>query len=132
MADEEKAKIVSDEDWKTQAKREKEKLVEESGKAEGEEAGDAGAGQAEPGGPLPPANFMTLVNSIVMQVLYCLGRLAGPDGAEPNVNLDLAKHHIDMLDVLEEKTKGNLTKEEEAVLQNTLNQVRMAYVKISE
>jgi len=44
----------------------------------------------------------------------------------------MAKYNIDMLETLHEKTKGNLTEDEQKVLQNTLNEVRMAYVKVAE
>jgi hypothetical protein len=43
----------------------------------------------------------------------------------------MAKYHIDMLATIEAKTKGNLSEEEEAVLENMLNQVRMGYVKVA-
>ena len=46
--------------------------------------------------------------------------------------MELAKYNIDMLETLEEKTKGNLTEEEKKVLENTLSQVRMAYVQVAE
>ena len=58
---------------------------------------------------MPPASFPTLVQSLLTQILFYLGDLA-TRGAEPNVNLDMAKHQIDTLGILEEKTRGNLTK----------------------
>ncbi|GAH57754.1 unnamed protein product [marine sediment metagenome] len=45
--------------------------------------------------------------------------------------MDMAKYNIDMLEALQEKTKGNLTEQEGKVLENTLNEVRMAYVKVA-
>ncbi|GAH24193.1 unnamed protein product, partial [marine sediment metagenome] len=53
----------------------------------------------------------------------------GQGKREPD--LEMAKYNIDMLATLEEKTKGNLTEEEKRVLENTLNEVRMAYVKVA-
>ena len=56
--------------------------------------------------------------------------MEGNEKREPD--LELAKYHIDMLGTLEEKTKGNLTEQEKTVLENTLSQARMAYVKVAE
>ena len=66
---------------------------------------------------------------LTTQALFALGLLQvkGQEKREPD--LELAKYNIDMLETLEEKTKGNLTKEEETVLVNTLNELRMGYVK---
>lgn len=121
-------KIVSDEDWKQQARREKEKLADESKDKESPAQPDDA--QAPPG-PLPPANFMTLVNSLTIQIFYCLGRLQDPKD-KPKINLDLAKHHIDMLQVLEEKTKGNLTDEESRILSVALHEVRGQFVQAAQ
>ena len=72
----------------------------------------------------------TLVNSLMTQVLLYLGELA-PRGAEPQVNLDMAKFNIDLLGVLEEKTKGNLTPDEQKLLDTALYETRMRYVQIA-
>ena len=56
-------------------------------------------------------------------------KIEGQKEKEPD--LELAKYNIDMLETLQEKTKGNLTEHEEKVLENTLGQVRMAYVKVA-
>jgi hypothetical protein len=52
-------------------------------------------------------------------------------GAEPAVNLDMAKYQMDMLGVLEEKTKGNLTPTEQHLLDAALYEVRMRYVSVA-
>jgi hypothetical protein len=65
------------------------------------------------------------------QVLFYLGDIA-PRGAEPNVNLDLAKHHVDTLTMLEEKTKGNLTDEEKRTLDAALYETRMRFVAVAQ
>ena len=54
------------------------------------------------------------------------------EGQEKEPDLELAKYNIDMLETVEEKTKGNLTENEQKVLTNTLNQVRMAYVEATK
>jgi hypothetical protein len=55
--------------------------------------------------------------------------LLAVEGQQKEKNLELARYNIDMLETLEEKTKGNLSKEEAEVLDHILSQVRMAYVK---
>jgi len=68
---------------------------------------------------------------LVTQAFYALGAIKF-EGQEKEADLELARYNIDMLETLEEKTKGNLSENEETVLANTLNEIRMAYVKISE
>jgi hypothetical protein len=88
----------------------------------------ARAGRAERGErEMPAASFGSLISSIMTQALFYLGELA-PRGGEPVVNLDMAKHHIDTLGVLEEKTRGNLTPEEQKLLDSVLYDTRMRYV----
>jgi len=79
---------------------------------------------------MPDASFATLVNSLVTQILLYIGDLT-PRGVEPQVNLDMAKFNIDLLGVLEEKTKGNLTPEEQKMIDNTLYEVRMRFVSVA-
>ncbi|MDQ3440561.1 MAG: DUF1844 domain-containing protein [Planctomycetota bacterium] len=138
---EEQPSLHIDTDWKKQAQEEKKRLAEQEQKkaatpaapkpSPAEPAGmpRAGAGRGER--TLPPATFTTLVQSIVTQVLFYLGELSAR-GAEPNVNLDMAKHNIDMLGVIEEKTKGNLTDEEQRLLDGALYEARMRYVSIAQ
>jgi len=130
MAEEEKKKekkIIVDEDWKAEAQREKEILAaqEEAEKKKPQE-------EKQARGPLPQGNFAALISMLTTQALFALGLLQ-VKGQEKRVpDLELAKYNIDMLEILEEKTKGNLTKEEETVLSNTLNELRMGYVKVAE
>src|SRR5689334_10428155 len=132
---EENPSLQIDTDWKKQAQEEKRRLAEQQKLREQQAAtqappviGTAGAAATAPttapgdprqrsaasggAGPreMPPASFATLVQSLVTQALFYMGDLA-VRGGEPVVNLDMAKHHIDSLGVLEEKTKGNLTPE---------------------
>lgn len=119
-------KIIVDEDWKQQAKKEKEILAAQE-KAEKEE----GEKEKPHRGPLPKGNFAALVSMLVTQTLFALG-LIKVEGQEKEPDLEMARYNIDMLEALEEKTRGNLTEEEQKVLKNTLNEVRMAFVKLSE
>jgi hypothetical protein len=78
---------------------------------------------------LPPADFATLVLSLGSSAVAYLGEEPGLEGAEPTRNLPMAKHAIDLLSVLEEKTKGNLTSEEQQIIENLLFDLRIRYVE---
>ena len=130
MAEEEKKekkKIIIDEDWKQEAQKEKEILAarEEAEKKKAEK-------EDKHRGPLPKGNFAALISMLTTQALFALGVLQVKGQEEKEPDLGMAKYNIDMLETLKEKTKGNLTKEEETVLANTLNEIRMAYVKLAD
>ena len=80
---------------------------------------------------LPPASFAVLVSSLATQTLAMLGQIPLQDG-KPILRLDHAKHHIDTLAMLEEKTKGNLEASEMVMLNNVLHDLRMTYVQASK
>ena len=129
MADQENKedkKIIVDEDWKQEARREKEILAAKE-KAEKEEKKD----EPESRGPLPEGNFAALISMLATQALFAMGLLQVKGQEERKPDLELAKYNIDMLETIEEKTKGNLTEEEEKVLSNTLSELRMGYVRVA-
>ena len=80
-------------------------------------------------GPLPKVDFTTFVISLSSSVLVNLGEVPDPISGEKNIDLDLARHTIDVLGMLEEKTKGNLTNEEQDILKNILFELRMKFVQ---
>lgn len=84
------------------------------------------------GGPPPPASLMLLANTLATQAMGAMGLIADEKGEPIPANLDFARHFIDMLAVLEEKTKGNVTDEEAAFLKEALHQLRMAFVAVSK
>lgn len=122
----EEKKIIVDEDWKQEAQREKEILAAKE-KAEKEEKKD----EPESRGPLPEGNLAALISMLATQALFALGLLQVKGQEERKPDLELAKYNIDMLETIEEKTKGNLTDEEEKVLSNTLSELRMGYVRVA-
>ena len=129
MAKEEKKeekKIIVDEDWKAEAQKEKEILAaqEEAEKEKKQEVKEAR-------GPLPEGNFAALVSMLTTQSLFALGLLHVKGQEEKEPDLEMAKYNIDILETIQEKTKGNLTPEEETVLTNTLNELRMGYVRVA-
>ncbi len=77
---------------------------------------------------LPEIDFGTFVMSLASSALVHLGEVAHPDTGAPQANLALAKQTIDILGMLKEKTRGNLTKEEGELLENLLLDLRMKYV----
>jgi len=82
---------------------------------------------------LPPASFEFLVLSIKMQAEVQLGLMHfGEEKDRPEPNLPLARHSIDMLAVLVEKTRGNLSPEEHRLLENAVTELRFRYVYVSE
>jgi len=85
-------------------------------------------GQAEGPPTVGAPRFLDLVQSIQVGAMVSLGMVQGPDGKRSPVNLPAAKDAIDILALLQEKTKGNLAKEEEEVLREGLYHLRMAYV----
>jgi hypothetical protein len=123
---EQEKKIIIDEDWKQEAQKEKEILAaQEQAEKKEKQKGKASRG------PLPEGNFAALISMLTTQALFALGLLQVKGQEERKPDLELAKYNIDMLQTLEEKTKGNLSKEEEAVLANTLNELRMGYVRVA-
>jgi hypothetical protein len=123
MADDEK-KIIIDEDWKQQAQKEKEVLKEK-------EAAEHEASPEEPV-DIPPADFSSLVNLLASQAFWALGvfRMDENDNREPDFRM--AKFNIDLLGVIAEKSKGNLSDDETKMLEATLSQLRMAFVQLSK
>jgi len=120
-------KIIVDEDWKQQAQKEKEILAKKE-ESEKKESGD----ERKARGPIPRGNLAALVSMLTTQALFALGLLEikGQEKREPD--LELARYNVDMLETLQEKTKGNLTQEEEKVLENTLNELHMGYVTVAD
>ena len=130
--EEAEAKIIVDEDWKAEAEAEKERLSKQDASGAAAAAGGTPADADEAARELPPPSFTTLVSSTVTQILFALGAVEDPKTRKRYRDLPLAKHHIDMLAVLEEKTKGNLTEEEKQLLDRALYEVRMHYVRVAQ
>jgi hypothetical protein len=97
------------------------------------EPASAAAGQPEPGTPPPPATFNLLVFSLRTQAELHLGLLHFDDRTEkPEPDLGAARHSIDMLAMLQEKTRGNLTLEEQRLIDNSLTELRFRFVQAVE
>ncbi len=135
-------KIIVDTDWKAQAQKEKERLSA-SERPSGAPAPARQASAAAPGAPAPEpaspgpgesqpeATFEELLRLLATQALMYLGAFPDPETGRAIVSLEYAKLHIDLLGVLERKTKGNLTEQESSLLTRTLHELRMQYVEVA-
>jgi len=118
MSEQESPKIRIDDDWKNQARSEKEKLSERV--------------EQHKSKPRGPVAFADLINLLATQAVVGLGGMASADGRQIPPNLQLAKDQIDLLQIVESKTAGNLDDEEKRLLETTLMNLRMAYVDMVE
>lgn len=82
--------------------------------------------------PLPEINFSSFLLSLSSSTLLHLGEIADPQSGEKMKDLVLAKQSIDIINLLKDKTKGNLTQEEEKLLEHLLYDLRMRFVKANE
>jgi len=128
MAEEEKGFIIKDKrsfdekgDLKDEKPQEEEKKVKEEMEKQAPEE------EAERP-PLPEINFTSLVFSLSSSALFHCGEIADPQTGERNKDLPLAKHAIDTIAMLKEKTEGNLTEEEQKIMDNVLTDLRWRYV----
>ena len=132
----EEKKIIIDEDWKSQVAAEKEAATRP---AHGEAAPHEAASQGRPSGSTSspasasdshaiPASFELLVTTFVTEAMVALGQLPHPASDELEFDPVRARFAIDMLEVIAEKTKGNLEPAEDRGLQDVLHQLRMAFI----
>ena len=82
--------------------------------------------------PLPPASFTFIVLSLRAQAEMQLGLMSFGEEEKPKPDLYMARHTIDLMAVLAEKTKGNLNLEEQRYLENSLTELRFRFVQVSE
>ena len=149
----EEKKLHIDEDWKSQVDREKELLrnkqvqpdagqssspsTKEKTAAVTENAAEQMNSSDEIDRPpheaddLPPASLILLISSLASQAMAAMGQLAGEDGKPLPVSLPFARHFIDLIGVIEDKTRNNLTAEETNMLNSTLHHLRLMFVECS-
>jgi uncharacterized protein DUF1844 len=80
---------------------------------------------------LPEPSFLALTDMLAGEAAMCLGLAQTPDGSKLPIDLETARTMIDMLGMLDQKTRGNLTAEESGVLENVLAYLRMQFVALS-
>ena len=94
-------------------------------------AGETGAGQEadeRKGQPLPTVTFSAFVLSIASSALVHLGEVPDPESGQTMRNLEVAKHNIDLLSMLKDKTAGNLDADEMRLIDAVLYELRLKYV----
>ena len=83
--------------------------------------------------PIPPATFEFFVLSMKMQAEMSLGLIHfGEEKDRPKPDLRVARHSIDLLSMIAEKTKGNLSLEEQRLIENSLTELRFRFVQVSD
>jgi hypothetical protein len=102
--------------------------AQQDGPAGGAATATASGPAAGEGVPAPSPGFLDLVRSLQFGAMMSLGMVQGPDGKRSPVDLAAARDAIDILDVLKEKTKGNLTAEEDGVLAEGLYVLQMGFL----
>jgi hypothetical protein len=115
-------------DTEGKVKEEARKDEKEEGKKD-EKAGDRKESEYT---PLPEVNFSSFVLSLSSSILLHLGEIADPKSGEKKKDLALAKQTIDIITLLKDKTKGNLTEEEQKLLEHILYDMRMRFVKATQ
>jgi len=125
----EEPKISVDDDWKERVRAERE-AARAAWKAEGEKSDSE---QPRTGGgaqSAQPDSFTMLVSMLATQAMVALGKIPDPVQGHAVVRPSHARQAIDMIAMLDEKTKGNLTADEAAMLSDLLHEMRMLYVSV--
>jgi hypothetical protein len=130
MAENAPPKLHIDSDWKAEAQKERERLAqkEQDRTAKAGPGGRAERGEHE----LPEASFRTLVGMLASQAIMGLGAMADPQTNRVIIDLEGARLSIDLLEVLEQKTNGNLAEEESQELRQMLAELRNRYVQVTQ
>jgi len=129
MSEEEKGFVIKDRRSFDQEGELKENIETESPKEKETGNKETEAKRDETQTPLPEVNFNSLIFSLSSSALYHLGEIAAPESGEKKKDLPLAKHSIDIIAMLKDKSKGNLDEEEEKFIDNILADLRWRYVK---
>ncbi len=130
MNDEDKGFVIKDRrsldekgELKAKGSEETKKEEEPKGQAAKEETQKA---------PLPEVNFTSLIFSLSSSALFHFGEIPDPTTGEKKQDLPLAKHAIDTISMLQEKTQGNLTEEEQKFLDSVLTDLKWRFVKAAK
>jgi hypothetical protein len=142
-------KIIIDEDWKSQVEAERERLKSGGASSPGESASSAAAAaernpaterhrsvaagesrEVPESLEVPPASFELLISTLATQAMIALGQIPDPMDDRLVVQLEVARHHIDMLELLQSKTRGNLSPDEARMLESILHQLRLAFLHV--
>ena len=118
-AKDDKPRIIVDDDWKQEARREKEEL-------------DRQTRDIPQAGELPPPHIAEIIQMLLAHATIGLGGLQDPQtGQRIPPQLPVAKHYIDLLELLQQKTVNNLDRQEQAIIDGTLHELRIAFVQVA-
>lgn len=123
-----KDKRLFDKEGHVQAAPEETPAGPGSGAASADQPPTARAEAAEKAGPLPPVTFAGFIFGLASSALIHLGEYPDPEGPGRRVDLPAARQTIDLLGLLEAKTKGNLDTDEAELLKHLLYDLRVKYV----
>lgn len=121
-------KLHIDEDWKSQVDAEREAAKQQPPQPEPEPSPE----QPSARGVWPEPSLALLATTLATQAMSALGFVPHVVTGKTTVDLPQAKHFIDTLAMLEEKTQGNRTADESEVLENILHELRIGYIAVSE
>ncbi len=124
--DEDRKKV--DSEWKRRAREEKSRIA--GAQAESLEGGTQAEAERE-SPSVPEPSFLVFVSTLASQALLALGEIEHPSTGNVQVDLPQAKYTIDLLQLLKDKSKGNLTADEADALDAYLYDLRMKYVRQS-
>jgi hypothetical protein len=130
MNEEEKGFIIKDRRSLDEKGELKEKKYEEVKKEQ--ETKEKAAKEETQRPPLPEANFTSLIFSLSSSALFHFGEIPDPNTGEKRQDLPLAKHAIDTISMLQEKTQGNLTEEEQKFIDSVLTDLKWRFVKAAK
>jgi uncharacterized protein DUF1844 len=128
MADDKK--IIIDEDWKSQVEAEREQAAKGKSAPAAPAANEGPSESADP--PMPPASFEMLLTTLATEALMALGQVPHPITGKVEVKRNQAKFLIDTVDVLRQKTAGNLSNTEQQVIDSLLHQMRLVFVQTAD
>ena len=114
-------KIIVDEDWKSQVEAEREAARTAKSQPPEEPVAEAA---------LPPPSLTYLASTLYLQAAVALGIFPNPVSGKTELHAAHARHAIDTLEILQQKTEGNRTPEESDAIEGILHQLRMAYIEV--
>jgi len=126
VSGEKQAEVKAEEKKEAEVPSEKENAEEKQSQPEAPKKDEAHEQQ------LPPLNFANFVLSLATSAQMHMGVIPNPQTGKPETNIRMAKETIDLLDILKEKTKGNLSPEEERLFDHLLYELRTMYVNMSK
>jgi hypothetical protein len=128
MADDKK--IIIDEDWKSQVEAERAEAAKATSTPAATATTEGSSETSDP--PMPPASFELLLTTLATEALVALGQVPHPVTGKTQVQRNQAKFLIDTVDLLRQKTAGNLTSSEQQVIDSLLHQMRLVFVATAD